>query len=142
MRPARPPAQYAATWGGALPGDAVGQVRDSGRIDDPGEAQADGTCFQAVEEADAPAKHDGHQFDGELVEEPGPQALLTIDAPIRRTSLPAAAASACRAALSIPSVTNVYGTIVAGTSSGTWLVTTNSGAPGTSPCPCHPWAMS
>jgi hypothetical protein len=57
----RLPARVVAAPGRcALPDDLVGQVRDAGRVDDPDELQAGRARFQAVEQADAAAKDDGH----------------------------------------------------------------------------------
>jgi hypothetical protein len=62
--------------------------------------------------------------------------------PISETYPSPAAALACLMTLSIPSVTNVYGTDVFGTRAGAWCVSTNSGRPGTGPSPFQPCEMS
>jgi hypothetical protein len=69
----------------------VGQVRDAGCVDDPGQFKADGAGFQPVEQADPAAEHDGDKFDGELAEQAGLQALA--DGPAMKPSSDAATAA-------------------------------------------------
>ena len=82
-------------------------MRDAWGVDDSDKVELDTPGLQTVQRAGAATQHHRHQADDELIEQAGPQALLDIVAPMRATSLPAAAVRAWSTARWMPSVTNV-----------------------------------
>ena len=85
--------------------DAVAEVRDAGRVDDPRELELDVVGAEVVEQPPALAEQHGDHVELDLVEHAGAERLCAASAPCIITSRSPAAALACAAADSMPSVT-------------------------------------